>query len=94
MADASAVMVGPIGGSGHTHASSAVADAGAAAEPVDLNRATVTELERLQGIGPATASAIVEYRTRNGPFTSVDQLLDVPGIGPAKLDAIRDSVTT
>ena len=63
-------------------------------EPVDLNAATPDDLERLPGIGPATATAIVEFREHNGPFSSIDQLLDVPGIGPAKLDAIRDLVTT
>ena len=50
--------------------------------------------KQLPGIGPATAAAIVEYRTQSGPFGRVDDLLDVPGIGPAKLDAIRDAVTT
>jgi len=62
-------------------------------EPVDLNEATASELEALPGIGPATATAIIEYRTQTGPFGSVDQLVDVPGIGPAKLDAIREFVT-
>ncbi len=77
---------------GVTHA--AVADAATAVpEPVDLNVATASELEALPGIGPATATAIVEYRTQTGPFGSVDQLVEVPGIGPAKLDAIREFVT-
>ncbi|MGI9033053.1 MAG: ComEA family DNA-binding protein [Acidimicrobiales bacterium] len=57
--------------------------------PVDLNTATPPQLDALPGIGPALAAAIVEYRTKNGPFRSVTGLLDVPGIGPAKLDAIR-----
>ena len=76
---------------GVTHA--VVDDGGSSTlEPVDLNEATASDLEALPGIGPATAAAIVEYRTQTGPFGSVDQLLDVPGIGPAKLDAIRDAV--
>jgi competence protein ComEA len=62
------------------------------AAPVDLNTATPDQLETLPGIGPATAQAIVDQRERNGPFQSVDDLLDVRGIGPAKLDAIRDLV--
>jgi competence protein ComEA len=62
--------------------------------PVDLNRATADELDLLPGIGPSTAQAIVDYRDQHGPFGSVDELLDVRGIGPAKLDAIRDLVTT
>jgi competence protein ComEA len=62
------------------------------AVPLDLNRATAAELDSLPGIGPATASAIVEHRERNGPFASVDDLLDVPGIGPSKLENLRDLV--
>jgi competence protein ComEA len=61
--------------------------------PLDLNAATVDQLEELPGIGPATAKAILDERDRRGGFTSVDQLLDVRGIGPAKLDAIRELVT-
>ncbi|CAB4876446.1 unannotated protein [freshwater metagenome] len=61
--------------------------------PVDLNRATVEQLDALPGIGPATAAAIVNHREQRGPFSSIDDLLDVPGIGPAKLDAIRALVT-
>ena len=61
--------------------------------PVDLNAATVEQLDELPGIGPATAQAIVDFRDRNGPFTSVDQLLDVRGIGEAKLAQLRDLVT-
>ncbi len=68
--------------------------AGALSGPVDLNRATAEELDRLPGVGPATANAIVVERDRNGPFATVDDLERVPGIGPAKLDAIRDLVTT
>lgn len=56
---------------------------------VDLNRATVAELERLPGVGPSTARAIVDHRTRNGPFASVEELLAVRGIGPAKLAELR-----
>jgi competence protein ComEA len=65
----------------------------AAAGPIDLNAATVEQLDTLPGVGPATAAAIVSHRERNGPFASVDGLLDVRGIGPAKLEALRDLVT-
>ena len=61
--------------------------------PVDLNRATVGELETLPGVGPSTAQAIVDDRERNGPFATVDDLDRVPGIGPSKLDALRGLVT-
>jgi competence protein ComEA len=63
------------------------------AGPLDLNLATADELETLPGVGPATASAIVDDRDRNGPFASVDDLDRVPGIGPAKLAALRELVT-
>jgi competence protein ComEA len=63
------------------------------AETIDLNHATVEELDVLPGVGPATAAAIVDHREQNGPFATVDDLEDVRGIGPAKLEAIRDLVT-
>lgn len=74
---------------------SALADAGAdaAPQPLDVNAATAGELERLPGIGPVTAAAIVEHRDRAGPFRSVENLQDVTGIGPVKLAGIRDLVT-
>jgi competence protein ComEA len=60
---------------------------------VNLNTADAAALDTLPGIGPATAAKIIAWRDRNGRFASVDDLLDVGGIGPAKLDAIRDLVT-
>lgn len=62
--------------------------------PLDVNRATAEQLEELPGVGPATATAIITERERNGPFVDVDDLDRVPGIGPAKLAALRDLVTT
>jgi competence protein ComEA len=59
---------------------------------VDLNAATVEQLDTLPGIGPVTAAAIIAWRDANGPFSSVDQLGDVDGIGPARLDKLRDLV--
>lgn len=56
---------------------------------VDLNRATAADLDQLPGVGPSTAKAIIDHRSRNGPFASVDDLLAVRGIGPAKLAEIR-----
>lgn len=60
--------------------------------PLDLNAATEAQLDELPGVGPATAAAIVEHRDRIGGFTSVDQLLDVRGIGDAKFDQLRPLV--
>jgi competence protein ComEA len=59
---------------------------------VDLNQATVAELDQLPGVGPSTARAIIDHRTRNGPFASVDDLLAVRGIGPAKLAELKPFV--
>lgn len=60
---------------------------------VNLNTATAEQLDTLPGVGPSTAAAIIAHRDQNGPFTSVDQLLDVRGIGEAKLEQLRDLVT-
>ncbi|ODR03225.1 ComEA family DNA-binding protein [Mycobacterium intermedium] len=61
-------------------------------EPLDLNTATVEQLDALPGVGPVTAAAIVAWRQANGRFTSVDQLADVDGIGSARLDKLRPLV--
>lgn len=59
---------------------------------VDINRANAAELESLPGIGPSLSAQIIAYREANGPFATVEMLLEVPGIGDAKLAAIRDLV--
>ncbi|OBK95207.1 hypothetical protein A5645_13640 [Mycobacterium asiaticum] len=58
-------------------------------EVLDLNAATVEQLDALPGVGPVTAAAIVAWRQANGRFTTVDQLAEVEGIGPARLDKLR-----
>lgn len=68
------------------------ASSGGATGPVNLNSADEAALDLLPGVGPATAAAIVEHRDRIGRFTSVDQLLDVRGIGEAKLEQLRPLV--
>ena len=60
---------------------------------IDLNAANASQLDSLPGVGPATASAILEYRRIHGRFRSVTQLLDVPGIGDSKLEALRRRVS-
>lgn len=60
---------------------------------VDLNAADAAALEALPGVGPSTAQAIVAHREANGPFRSVDELIEVRGIGPAKLEQIRPMAT-
>lgn len=60
---------------------------------ININTASETDLETLPGVGPVTAAAIIDYRTQNGPFTTVDDLVDVSGIGPATLEEMRPFVT-
>lgn len=59
---------------------------------VNLNTASINELTALKGIGEKKAQAIVDYREKQGKFTTVDQLADVSGIGPATLEANRDMI--
>jgi competence protein ComEA len=63
-----------------------------AGAPVNINTASVEELDALPGIGPTAAKAIVDYRTANGPFARVEDLLKIPGIGPTTLEQIRGVV--
>ena len=60
---------------------------------VNVNTADEALLDTIPEVGPATAQAIIEYRTQIGSFTSVEQLIDVTGIGPATLEAMRPFVT-
>lgn len=59
---------------------------------IRVNSATAAELDELPGVGPVLAERIVEHRDRNGPFATVEDLLDVPGIGERKLASLRDLV--
>lgn len=91
----------PVNGGGATGAAgptgpadlSAPGSAAAKSAIVNLNTATVDELDTLPGVGPATAQAIVEYRSEHGRFNRIEDLLDVRGIGNAKFAALRSRVT-
>ena len=86
LVDGQQIHVQPVG------AAPAASGGGGAPGVVSINTADVAELTTLSGIGEATAAAIVAHREANGPFATVDQLTDVKGIGPAKLEALRDQV--
>lgn len=65
----------------------------AAPGPISLNAATAEQLDGLDGVGPATADKIIAWRTANGGFSSVDDLAQVPGIGPKRLEALRPQLS-
>jgi competence protein ComEA len=92
LADGEQVLV-PSLGPGGAGAPSATSGSGPTSSPVDLNSATVEQLDALPGIGPVTAQKIVDYRTEHGPFASVDDLDAIPGIGPARIENLRGLVT-
>ena len=62
-------------------------------EIVNINTADVAQLDTLPGIGPSTAEKIVDYRDTNGPFATVDEIMSVSGIGPAKFEQIQSFIT-
>lgn len=91
LADGEQVLVGaPAVVAAPSNAAGGAAPAGG---PVNLNSADLVALDTLPGVGPVTAEAIVAWREENGPFRSVDDLLDVKGIGEATLAELRDLVT-
>lgn len=61
---------------------------------ININTDSQTELETLSGIGPSTALKIIEYRKENGNFEKIEDLKNVPGIGEAKFENIRDNICT
>ncbi|MEF3306066.1 ComEA family DNA-binding protein [Paenibacillus sp. GYB003] len=70
-------------------AAAAQAQSGSGANATDLNRATAAELDKLPGIGPSKAKAIAEYREREGPFRSIDDLKKVKGIGDKTFESLK-----
>jgi competence protein ComEA len=62
-------------------------------ELININTASQSELETLPGIGPTTAQKIMDYRDANGPFVSIEDIVNVSGIGPATFERIKDLIT-
>jgi competence protein ComEA len=92
LADGIQILV-PVAVAAAAPAASAVVPGGTPTALVNVNSASATDLEALPGIGEVIAERIVDYRTQNGPFASVEDLVDVSGIGDAILGDIRDLVT-
>ena len=78
----------PLGGAA-PGSSAAVAPGGL----INLNSATPEQLDSLPGVGPSTAQKIIAYRNEHGGFRTIDELMEVPGIGPAKFEELKDLVT-
>ena len=94
LTDGTQVVVPKAGAAGSVAVAPGATGSGAAGSGlININTASATEFETLSGIGEVLAGAIVDYRTENGPFASVDDLENVSGIGPATLEEIRDQVT-
>jgi competence protein ComEA len=89
LADGEQVVVPTRGGGGATAAAPVP---GSADAPVHLNSATLEQLETLDGIGPALAQRIMDYRTMHGGFHSLDELDNVSGFGPARMAALHGHV--
>lgn len=83
----------PVAGEVVPGSSDAIDGSTAAAAPVELNTATLEQLESLPGIGPVLAQDILDWRAQHGQFASIDQLQDVSGIGPAKFAEVKDLVS-
>jgi competence protein ComEA len=94
VADGELIVVGMPGAPADTGAAAAGGPrpAGAGGK-VDLNTATLEQLDGLPGVGPVLAQRILDWREANGPFTTVDQLREVTGIGDAKFGDLKDQVT-
>ena len=90
-----AVAAGGSGAAGGGAVPGGAAGGGGAAPsgPINLNSATAEQLDTLDGVGPATAQKILEYRTQHGGFASIDDLAQISGIGPKKLEALKARVT-
>ena len=96
LTDAEQIVVGRSGGAGPVSAigsGNGGSSGSGAAAIVNVNTATLDQLEALPGIGPALARRIIDYRTQHGPFQSVNDLLNVSGMGDKRLADMKSQVT-
>lgn len=93
VADGRQVVVPERGPPGAPSAAATAAAPGTPGQPLDLNRATLEQLDTLPGVGPATAEKILAHREEHGGFASVEELGQVPGIGEKRLATLKDLVT-
>jgi competence protein ComEA len=90
--DGRQVLVPRRAASAQANATSPASPSSTPAQPVNLNNATLEQLDTLDGVGPTTAQKIIDFRTAHGGFGSVDELDRIPGIGEKKLAALREQV--
>jgi competence protein ComEA len=95
LSDAQQILVTRLGahGSGAGDGSAGAGAAGAPGTKININTATLDQLETLSGIGEVLGQRVIDYREQHGPFHSVDDLLNVSGIGPSHLADMKESVT-
>ncbi len=96
VADEERIMVPFLSGSSVTESASSGSTSSGSTNPqgvVNINTASLAELDTLPGIGPATAQKIIDYRQANGSFSSIEDIINVSGIGEAKFEKIKNMIT-
>ena len=91
--DSVGVSSSPSSTSSPSDPSSSISDTPSAAQLVDINRADAAQLDTLPGIGPALSQRIIEYRQQNGRFETVEELVNVKGIGEKTLEKLKPYIT-
>jgi len=81
------------GSSGNNEISTPESSLSTDGELININTATLEELDSLPGVGPTIAQRIIDYRNENGPFSTIEEIMDVSGVGPATFDEIENMIT-